>query len=99
MRSSDYSELTRLYEDMGAGVSGGSDSDIVMGVNMPDTGVHNQHEHETTKPQIIAFTRDIKQILLDLNKAKLNPEVASKLATITDRINAIDNWLQNNLAN
>jgi len=98
MKSSDYSKLTRLYEDMGAGVSGGSNSDIVMGLNMPDIGAHNEHEHETTKPQIIAFTRDIKQTLLELNKAKLNPDITSKLATITDRINSIDNWLQNNIA-
>ena len=98
MKSSDYSKLTRLYEDLGAGVSGGSNSDVVMGVNMPDAGVHNQHEHETTKPQIVAFTREIKQIILDLTKTKLNPETASKLATVADRINSIDDWLQNNLA-
>ena len=98
MRSSDYNILTRLYEDMGAGVSGGQNSDIVMGVNMPDTGMHNKHEHEVTKPQIVAFTREIKQILLDLTKTKLNPEITSKLATVTDRINSIDDWLQNNLA-
>ena len=98
MRSSDYNKLTSLYEDIGAGVSGGQDSDIVMGVNMPDAGMHNQHEHETTKPQIVAFTREIKQILLDLTKSRLDPETSSKLATITDRINSIDDWLQNNIA-
>jgi hypothetical protein len=98
MKSSDYGKLTRLYEDMSAGVSGGQNSDIVMGVNMPDSGIQNQHEHETTKPQIVAFTREIKQILLDLTKAHLNPAIASKLATVTDRINSIDDWLQNNIA-
>ena len=98
MRTSDYNKLTSIYEDIGAGVAGGQNSDIVMGVNMPDTGVHNQHEPETTKPQIVAYTREIKQILLELNKAKLNPEITAKLATITDRINSIDDWLQNNIA-
>jgi len=98
MKSSDYNKLTRLYEDIGAGVSGGADSDVVMGVNMPDIGVHNEHEHEVTKPQIVAFAREIKQILADLNKVKLNPTIASKLATVSDRINSIDDWLQNNLA-
>jgi len=99
MTSSDYNKLTRLYEDMRAGVSGGQNSDIVMGVNMPDAGAHQHNrEHETTKPQIVAFTREIKQILLDLTKFKLNPEVSSKLSTITDRINSIDDWLQNNIA-
>jgi hypothetical protein len=82
---------------MGAGVSGGQNSDMVMGVNMPDSGAQNNHEHETTKPQIVAFAREIKQILLDLSKSKLDPESSSKLATVTDRINSIDDWLQNNL--
>jgi len=97
MRSGDLTKITKLYEDMGAGVSGGQNSEIVMGVNMPDSGVHNSHEHETTKPQIIAYTREIKKIILDLTKIRLNPEMASKLATVTDRINSIDDWLQNNL--
>lgn len=98
MKSSDYNKLTRLYEDMGAGVSGGQNSDIVMGVNMPDAGAHHNQEHQTTKPQIVAFTREIKQILLDLTKSNVNAETSSKLATITDRINSIDDWLQNNIA-
>ena len=98
MKSSDLTKITKLYEDIGAGVSGGQNSDVVMGVNMPDTGVHNQHEHETTKPQIVAFTREIKQILLELNKEKLNPAISAKLATVTDRINTIDDWLQNNIS-
>lgn len=97
MRSGDLTKITKLYEDMGAGVSGGQNSEIVMGVNMPDSGVHNSHEHETTKPQIIAYTREIKKILLDLTKMRLDPEMSSKLATVTDRINSIDDWLQNNL--
>lgn len=98
MRSSDYVKLTRLYEDMGAGVSGGQNSNVVMGVNMPDSNARNNHEHETTKPQIVAFTREIKQIILDLTKSRLDPETTSKLATVTDRINSIDDWLQNNIA-
>ncbi len=98
MKSSDYNKLTRLYEDMGAGVSGGQNSEMVMGVNMPDSGIHNNHEHETTKPQIVAFTREIKQILLDLSKTRLDPAISAKLATATDRINSIDDWLQNNIA-
>lgn len=98
MKASDYNKLARLYEDVGAGVSGGQNSDIVMGVNMPDTGIHNSHEHEITKPQIVAYAREIKRILSELNKIKLNPSIASKLATVTDRINSIDDWLQNNIA-
>ena len=98
MKSSDYNKLTRLYEDMGAGVSGGQNSDVVMGINMPDSNARNNNEHETTKPQIVAFTREIKQILLDLTKSRLDPKTTSKLATVTDRINSIDDWLQNNIA-
>lgn len=98
MKSSDYSKITKLYEDIGAAVSNGINSNIVMGINMPDTGIHNAHEHKTSKSQIVAYTREIKQILLDLNKSDLSPKIVSNLAKITDRINSIDEWLQNNIA-
>lgn len=97
MKSSDLNKLTKIYEDIGAGVSGGATSDVVMGVNMPDSNKVHNNESETTKPQVIAFTREIKKLLLDLNEANLDPQITSKLAIITDRINSIDNWLQNNL--
>lgn len=101
MHSSDYEKIANLYtvltEDIGAGAAG-SQTEMVAGVNMPDTGLHNHHEHEVTKPQIVAYAREIKQILLELNKIKLSPSIASKLATVTDRINSIDDWLQNNIA-
>jgi len=97
MKSSDLTKLTKIYEDIGAAVSGGATSDVVMGVNMPDSNITHDNEKETTKPQVIAFTREIKKILLDLNESNLDPTISSKLAIITDRINSIDNWLQNNL--
>jgi hypothetical protein len=97
MKSSDLNKLTKIYEDIGAGVSGGSNSDVVMGVNMPDSNAKQTNKPETTKPQAIAFVREIKKILLDLNEANLDSQILSKLAIMTDRINSIDNWLQNNL--
>jgi hypothetical protein len=98
MKSSDYNKLTKLYEDIGAAISGGSNSEMVMGVNMPDTGVHNGFEHETSKPQIIAFTREIKKILLELSQNKFDSKITDKLNTAISRINSIDDWLQNNIA-
>ena len=97
MNTSDLTKLTKIYEDIGAGASGGANSDIVMGVNMPDAGSHAKHQKETTKPQIIAFTREIKQILLDLSKSKFDPQITAKLTTAMERINSIDDWMQNNI--
>lgn len=97
MNTSDLFKLTKIYEDIGAGASGGANSDIVLGVNMPDVGSHAKHEKETTKPQIVAFTREIKQILLDLSKNRFDPQITAKLNTAIDCINSIDDWLQNNL--
>lgn len=100
MRSSDYEKIASLYkllnEDIGAGVAGG-EMEMVTGVDMPDTGIHNQHEHEVTKHKVIASIREAKQILKDLNHVKLNPSISAKLATVAEKIGLVNDWLESNI--
>jgi hypothetical protein len=85
-----------LKEDIGAGADTGGA--IVMGVNMPDvTPESNDYEDDAknmAKAQLLGMLNEVKDILNELNNKELEPWMASKIATVSDRIHSVHQWME-----
>jgi hypothetical protein len=103
MKSSDLKNLSNVYvkiltEDVGLGghVSGTTQGISTVGVNLPDTAANSKipSQPQKTETDIKSAIEELKSIFQELKNAqKLEPWVASKLATAGDRINSIHNYL------
>lgn len=101
MKSSDINNIKKAYarvlnEDIGAGADAGQGA-IVMGVNLPDNpqnqGSYADEAKDMAKSQLMGIIKEVKDILNELNSKKLEPWMASKIATVSDRIHSVDEWL------
>lgn len=86
-----------LKEDIGAGADAGQGA-IVMGLNMPESdnnnGSYEDEVKDMAKSQLLNIMKEIKNILNELNSKKLEPWMADKISTVSDRISSVDEWLQ-----
>ena len=101
MVNSDVNNIEKAYlsilkEDIGAAADPGQGA-IVMGLNMPDSPNNGSYENEVkdmAKSQLLNIMKEIKNILNELNSKKLEPWMADKISTVSDRISSVDEWLQ-----
>lgn len=100
MKPSDINNIKNAYarvlnEDTGAGAD--TQGSIVMGLNMPDNpqnqGSYAQEAKDMAKSQLMGIIKEVKDILNELNSKKLEPWMATKIATVSDRIHSVDEWL------
>jgi hypothetical protein len=85
-----------LKEDIGAGADTGGA--IVMGVNMPDVPAQGKNYEDDAKhmakAQLLGMLNEVQDILNELNNKKLEPWMASKIATVSDRIHSVHQWME-----
>ncbi len=89
--------LSILKEDIGAAADPGQGA-IVMGIDMSDSsnnrGSYQDKAKDMAKSQLLNTMKEIKSILNELNSKKLEPWMADKISTVSDRISSVDEWLQ-----